>query len=207
MKFTIPILLGIALCCSAFIPASEREERDISLLIDPKSTLSISGTSNVVDFECFCKDSYKPLRVKVTRDPTLGVIRFQDAVLNLRTKALDCDNDRMNSDLNDAMKSDDYPNISIWIKHAVLQNNEATDKDGWYSAATTATITITSVRRPVILDVKAKKIGPNVFRFKCSKGLKMTDFGITPPTAMMGLIKVANEIKISFDLTAQLKES
>jgi hypothetical protein len=39
---------------------------------------------------------------------------------------------------------------------------------------------------------------------KGTKQINMTDFNIKPPTAMMGTLKTANEVTVSFDLNFQV---
>jgi hypothetical protein len=46
-----------------------------------------------------------------------------------------------------------------------------------------------------------KTISDHDIKFSGSYTLKMTDFKMSPPTAMMGTIKVGNEVTIKFDLT------
>ena len=36
--------------------------------------------------------------------------------------------------------------------------------------------------------------------------IKMTDFGIHPPTAIFGRIKTGNEVKVNFELSVVVKE-
>jgi hypothetical protein len=55
--------------------------------------------------------------------------------------------------------------------------------------------------------VQAKyKILPNgELQLTVSKKLKMTDFKMEPPTAMMGTIKVGDEVTVIFDVTVNTK--
>jgi hypothetical protein len=36
-----------------------------------------------------------------------------------------------------------------------------------------------------------------------SKAIKMTDYNVEPPTAMLGLVKAENELTVHFDLIAR----
>jgi hypothetical protein len=39
-----------------------------------------------------------------------------------------------------------------------------------------------------------------VIRFKGSKQFKMTEYGVKPPTLMLGTMKVGDPVTVSFDL-------
>jgi hypothetical protein len=46
------------------------------------------------------------------------------------------------------------------------------------------------------------KILPNGdLQFSASKKIKMTEYKMEPPTAMMGTIKVGDEVTVNFDIT------
>lgn len=60
-------------------------------------------------------------------------------------------------------------------------------------------LTVAGVQKPVTLDLVATKAGEGM-RFTGTRLLRMTDFGITPPVMMLGTLKTADEVNISFDL-------
>jgi polyisoprenoid-binding protein YceI len=61
------------------------------------------------------------------------------------------------------------------------------------------TLTIGGVSREENLNVAVKILEDNSLSFKGSKKIKMTDFKLKPPTAMMGMMKTGDEIEIQFD--------
>ncbi len=54
---------------------------------------------------------------------------------------------------------------------------------------------------PIDLKVSYKLAANGELKIIGSKQLTMTDFGMEPPTAMMGAIKVGNEISVTFEIT------
>ena len=111
----------------------------------------------------------------------------------------------MNRDLCEALKSDDYPFISIELHDAVVLFGSAKGLDSSFTIRCNASIAITNVTRKVTLDVKAKNVGSGRFHFYCTKQLLMTDYGVEPPTALLGLIKVRNSIRIVLDITTRAR--
>jgi len=174
--------------------------------IEDGSRLTIEGSSNVNSFACLGSNDLSPMTISVLPVGAGDTLRFNNAILTLRTKSLDCDNSQMNKDLCEAMKADEYPYIKIEIHGAMLQSGNLREAGSdWATMKAVATLTIVNVSKRVVLDVKAKRLSPDRFRFVAAKDMRMTDFNITPPSVMLGLIKVNNAIRISFDLTTKAK--
>ncbi|MFM8439542.1 MAG: hypothetical protein ACKOAX_13785, partial [Candidatus Kapaibacterium sp.] len=69
-----------------------------------------------------------------------------------------------------------------------------------------ATLTITDVCKPIVMDVRGIRLSADRYRFVCSKNVRMTDFNVSPPTALFGLIKVNDDIRINLDITASVRD-
>jgi polyisoprenoid-binding protein YceI len=63
------------------------------------------------------------------------------------------------------------------------------------------TLTMAGKTLPIDLKVSYKLSSNGDLRIIGSKQITMTDFGMEPPTAMMGAIKVGNDISVTFELT------
>ncbi|MGH9361260.1 MAG: hypothetical protein ACRD2T_05030, partial [Thermoanaerobaculia bacterium] len=51
-----------------------------------------------------------------------------------------------------------------------------------------------------------ERLGLGRYRITGALELKMTDFGIQPPTALMGLIRAGDGLRVRFDLRLALAE-
>ena len=56
------------------------------------------------------------------------------------------------------------------------------------------------------IPVAVAQTNDKSFQFVGSVPLSMTDFGLVPPTAMMGMIQTRDEIEVSFEMVISLKE-
>lgn len=63
------------------------------------------------------------------------------------------------------------------------------------------TLTMAGKTLPIDLKVSYKLASNGDLRIIGSKQITMTDFGMEPPTAMMGAIKVGNDISVTFEIT------
>lgn len=198
MKSVVALSLWV-LCCTVIVASSH----EVPFIIEPQSKLYIEGTSNINSFECFCKDDFNRQSARVVIADNGRALSFIKTSLLLRTAALDCDNSKMNRDLCDALKSEDYPYIKIDLHDARITQGSFDIVGSDVMLQSNASITITNVTRKVRIIVRGKRLGTGKFRFFATKELLMTDFGITPPTALLGLIKVRDAIRINFDITMQ----
>lgn len=63
------------------------------------------------------------------------------------------------------------------------------------------TLTMAGTTKPIELTVKGKVLANGDIHITGSQKLNMRDYKMEPPTAMMGTIKVGEEVTVNFDLT------
>ncbi len=174
---------------------------ETTFYIDAGSRLTIDGSSNVNKFTCICNQQFPQSTLRFDLLDGGRAARFTNAGLNIRTKSLDCGNNQMNKDMYQTLRADQHPHIRIDLTRAQLQEaNEISDSD-WTPLKATSTLTIAGVSKPVVFEVKARRIGAGRIRLMATREVLMTDFHIDPPKAMLGLIKVNDAIRINMDLT------
>jgi YceI-like domain len=62
-------------------------------------------------------------------------------------------------------------------------------------------ISMAGQSRVVEMDIEGKRVSPGVYSFAATYPVKMTDYGITPPSAMFGQIESGDEVKVRFNIT------
>ncbi|MCB0493622.1 MAG: YceI family protein [Cyclobacteriaceae bacterium] len=92
----------------------------------------------------------------------------------------------------DAFNSEKYPTITYQMSEATLSGDVI---------KATGTLTMAGASKVISLDVKASVISAGDVQLTGSYTLNMRDYKMTPPTAVMGTIKVGEEVTINFDLT------
>lgn len=170
--------------------------------IGKKSILKLEGKTNVNGFTCDCNEEFPPQQFTVEQalDGSTNT-EFRAASLKLKIKSLDCGNALMNKDLQKALNAANYPHITIELKKVEQAKcNRLTELKDWVQLKALTRITLNNVSREYWLNITAKKMATDHYRFIGSKSLKMTDFCVKPPVAMMGMIKVQDDITINLDL-------
>lgn len=179
---------------------------DTVVSIDPDSELVLYGSSNINKFKCACTDQFPRSTIKFNKGKTGTSASFSNALLDLSVGALDCGNKLMNKDLYKTLKGDEYSKIRIELLQVKQLDDSMLDQPGvWANQSVEAALTIAGVRRNLELSVRAQRTGNGRFRFVSDKNILMTDFGLTPPKALMGTIKVNDLIRIHMDMMVEVE--
>lgn len=101
----------------------------------------------------------------------------------------------MDDKVYEALKSTRFPNITITGRNIDLSSG---------TAVVQASVTIAGATKVVPVTVKRAVVG-TVATYTGSVNLKMTDFRVAPPTAMMGAIKAGDAITLRFDLKTNVR--
>lgn len=190
VRFTF-LLLVLAFLFSGYA------DRERAYILE-ESELTLIGMSNIKSFSCVCKEDFEPITYELEQHCD-GHYIFKGTRLRIPVRALDCGNRIMNKDLYEALKAEAYPRIVIQPEelHLPLALNTTA---GWSALTAEASVELAGRTKQISLPVRVKALAKATFRIQSGKTLCMRDFGITPPTAMGGLIKVEEEIDINFDL-------
>jgi len=130
-----------------------------------------------------------------------NILKFSQAVINLKVKSLDCHNPFLNRDFYRTLNADKNPEINIELQEAnadKIQNFGFAKENEAIKAS--VIITLNGLCKIISIDINWLKINDDTFEFSGQKELQMSDFNIIPPTSMLGLIKVDDTINIKFNL-------
>lgn len=173
--------------------------------LESGSRLRLEGTATIGEYKCETRaiDGLGMLGRNTGRDSGSADsgLASDEVRVSMFVRSFECGKRAMNSDMYNAMKADSFPSIEYKLVHAeILTDSETVD-----SARTLDTVgelTIAGVTRLVGMSVRITRMSPRRFRVLGSKDLSMHDFGVTPPTALWGLIKADDKLVVSFDLVA-----
>jgi polyisoprenoid-binding protein YceI len=190
-RFAIPALaLTAALPVLAWTSAFER------LTLQPESRLWVEGTSSIKSFSC--KASDVDAQVDAAPDAVAQVTAGEKGVTAVRVRVeaakLECGNGTMNDHMRKALKADANPVIDFQ-----LATYDVTRTDDGVIGTLTGTLSLGGAQRPITIAATGKPEGA-ALRVSGSYALKMTDYGLKPPSLMFGRIKVGETVKVNFDL-------
>ncbi len=188
------LLLCLAPAAVAFRAATPATT---TLTLDDRSRIWIAGTSTVRSFTCEAPEF--DAAIEAAAPGAVGALlngekAVQAATLKVSAAKMDCGNGTMNGHMAKALKSGEFPTITFVL--------------GGYEPAKTATgiagtiegqLTLGGVTKPITLNATAKDEG-GALRVQGVYDLDMTQYGIKPPSLMMGTMKVGKVAKVNFDL-------
>lgn len=103
----------------------------------------------------------------------------------------------MNDRTYKALNADKYPEVTFRLRSADVT---ATQKDKYLIKAT-GDLTISGASQTVVLNVTATVNADNTITCSGTQKIKLTDFKITPPSFLLGAMKVANDLTIQYNMT------
>ena len=152
------------------------------------STMTILGTTNVHNFQS-----------KVTQmsgDLVISGKKVQSLKVDVPVKSIKSNEKLMDTKTYEAFNAEKNPTITFQLIDAVIQKATAEDID----VVLTGNLTMAGVTKKVSFNTTGKALKPGTFQFTGSVALKMTDFKMKPPTAMLGMMKVGDAITLKFSI-------
>jgi len=159
--------------------------------------VALSGTSNVHDYTA------STTNVRLTRvvlGPGLAVPAPWDEVqkagglagfdITIAAATLSCPRDGVDKNMHKALKVESHPDITFSL----------TRLEGSPGALTaTGQLRIAGVAREVTLPLTTTATGRNL-AVSGAIDVQMPDYGIKPPTAMLGVVRASPKVRVTFDL-------
>ena len=200
---SIFIFLLFSSAFSPFLPS------EYHYLIETDSQLVITGSSNVNEFtcNCSCEHDFTQNTLEIASRPEGNCFDFTNASIQLTTANLNCGHKVMNKDLYETLKYKQYPHIYITLLQAETPAQQRfISLNKWLNINAITRITIAGKDKAVHFPIEGRKLDASRYHFKGEVSLKMTDFGLDPPKAMLGLIQVNDEITIHLNLIVRMLE-
>jgi polyisoprenoid-binding protein YceI len=166
--------------------------------VQPESKLWIAGTSTVRAFQCQAATFDAKLGATGTNAVSAvlaGEKAVSDIVVTVPAEKLDCRNGTMNEHMRKALKAEKYPTITFRVASYDL----AKAADG-LDVTLNGTLTLGGVEKPITINATAKPGENGTLLVSGTREVRMTEFGLKPPTLMLGTMKVDERIKVGFDV-------
>jgi len=196
---------GAVMLAIAFMPAVARaQEGELKLSAKAPSRISVAGTSTVRDWKCEATQieaAVTGARIAMTASAKEVTAAAKHAELTVPVAQLECHNGTMNEHMRNALKADAHQTIQYRITHWDLTPRG--DDEGVLT--TSGTLAMAGAEKPISVELTAKRIADRTWRLTGSKTLKMTEWGMKPPSLMMGTMKVRDPVTVTFDIVLEPK--
>jgi polyisoprenoid-binding protein YceI len=179
--------------------------QDARVPVSTDSKLWIDGTSNLHSWSCKATaldaaiDLDAAGATQISTAPPKALKRVQ---VKVPVKSLKCNHGGMDRNVYKALKADASPDISYTL--ATFETLPGDAKES-FTLHTVGSLTIAGTEKKIEMDVIATRLADGSVSAKGVVPIKMTDFGIQPPTAIFGRLKTGDEVKVNFELTVGAK--
>jgi polyisoprenoid-binding protein YceI len=109
----------------------------------------------------------------------------------------------MDKNMFTALKAQKYP--EIMYKFLTVRVINGMNDQQYATLETKGDLTIAGVKHTIILPFKIKKLSDNRMEITGSYKLKMTDYGITIPKFLFGMVQTGDAVEVSWDWMISLK--
>lgn len=190
MKTFTKLLLPLLILAMPLVRAQS------TYVIAPSAEFTIKGTSNVHDWDESIQRATGNGSFSMNDDGSMNILSVQVTIQCKDIKSTH--GSIMDNKTYEALKAEKNPTITYKLLSPVNNINPST---AGTSIMAKGQVTIAGVTKPIDLQVKILSGSAGSLIFEGSKTLKMTDFGVSPPTAFMGAMKVGDEVVVKFKAT------
>jgi len=177
------VILSISLLA---IPTLFGQSQSFKLQANPD--LKVSGTSTLHDWEMPSKQGTGTMTATITNGK---ISEISSLVIEMPAESIKSGKKGMDKIAYDALKTSKHKNVKFVLESATKNGSK------WKFSGK---FTIAGTTKHAKFDVEDKALQFGVYSLSGSYSLKLTDYGITPPTAMMGTIKTGDTVKIHFNV-------
>ena len=192
-----PIRITLALL--TLLPAVIAAKRVLNPIdVQPASRLWVAGTSTVRSFECQA-GSFDAKLASTGTDAVAAVLAGEkavsDVVVTVPVNKLDCRNGTMNEHLRKALKAAQHPTVVFRVGGYDLMRSP-----NGVAVTLNGTLTLGGVEKPITGNAQATPGENGTLLVSGTREVRMTEFGLKPPTLMLGTLKVDERINVGFDV-------
>ena len=187
------------------VGSAARAQQTTRIAVTPDSKLWIEGTSNLHGWSCKAETFEATLDVDAAAAVEIAAAApkaIKRVEVRVPVKALKCGHGGMDNNLYKALNADRTPEVTYIL--ATLEAGPGAARDS-FTLQTQGTLTIAGKQNMLAMDVSATRLADGAVRATGVVPIKMTDYGIQPPTALFGRLKTGDEVKVKFELTVGAK--
>jgi hypothetical protein len=169
----------------------------IKWIVEKSSTLSVSGKSNINEFTCDIVGYYGPDTITCGEDGGSGKAVRLNGRLELDVFKFDCHSRLLTKDLRKTLKAEEYPKLAIrflTLEHIPSFQMNTQNMKGWVE------VELAGTRKCFQIDYEFARNTSNSFLLNGKRTFCFSDFKLTPPKKLAGVIKVKDEFNVNFQL-------
>ena len=183
----------------ALVATTAAAQGTTRVAVGTESKLWIDGTSNLHGWSCKAEKIEANIDIDFAQALAKGLKKVD---VKVPVKSLKCGHGAMDNNLYKALNADDTPDVSY-----IMATFEAVagDTKDTFTLKTVGTLTVAGKENKIAMEVTATRMADGTLKAVGMVPIKMTDYGIKPPTAIFGRLKTGDEVKVNFELSVGAK--
>ena len=196
---SFPIRSSIIILLIFVSTVSIAQETDsLVLLLTNKSELRIAGTSNINKFNCRLQQDFEQDTLHIVTKSINKELVFNHAKLRFFVSDFNCGHRPINKDFQEAMQAENFPTISLSVQK--LHSTDSFKFENKYAdIRADIALELAGISRSYQIGFERIEIESKKLSFVGQKEVRMSDFQIDPPKALMGIIKANDDLVIHFN--------
>lgn len=180
------------------LPAFDRPDPvlPVSWVLLPGSSLAVNGSTNINTFQCEITNYALPDTLTCLPSQTRGQVLQMQGKLLLNIESFDCHNKMMTNDLRKTLQYKTYPHLSIRF----LTLNSFPDFKNPSRITGLVDINLAGVTKRYEIAYVFSADAAQVIHLKGERVVSFSDFNLSPPSKLGGIIRAKDELKVEFKL-------
>lgn len=193
MNKWMPYLLIFCVVCSFQQP----KVLVIKWVVTNGCSLKVSGSTNINNFACDINSYGRTDTIYVSKSNSTPLPL--SGVIYLNVQSFDCHNGIMTADLRKTLKAKEFPYLVI--RFISINKYPETAQEVTKGVVS---IQLAGVTRQYEVNYRAAAASKNHIFLVGSQQVTFSDFNLTPPRKLGGMIKTNNELAVTFNLNLQV---
>lgn len=166
-------------------------------IVHSATSLAIHGRTNVNTFTCEAKGCTAADTLYFTRSTEVPTQELVHGSIRINARLFDCGNGLMTSDFKRTLRVKEYPELTITIKNIRTADALA---DLPMRAWAELVVTVAGRSKQALVSCTFGQNGQHKQRLQGLHRFRFEDFGLTPPSRLLGAIKVEDNLDVAFDV-------
>jgi polyisoprenoid-binding protein YceI len=158
----------------------------------------IKGTSNLHDWQMVVSESNCDANFNIEGGQLISINKVD---FNCKASDIKSDHDLMDKKTFSALKADKFPEIRFSFEKGI----ELASGSGEYRGLLLGKLYISGVSRVVKVPFSVTLNPNNTIHVSGTIELNMSDFDVTPPTALLGTLKTGDKVSVEYSLNLMSK--
>jgi polyisoprenoid-binding protein YceI len=191
--------LALIVAASAMVTVARAQQAPSLPLALDSARVSLAGTSNIHDYSATTTTvqlTTARLSAATTWDAILAPGAIETFEVAVPAASLLSDKDGLNKNMHKALLAEKHPNITFRLARLEAGANGAMKAVG--------TLQIAGKSGDMAFDLTTERQA-SALKLTGTTDLLMTDYGITPPKAMLGMLKTHPKVTVTFEALLSLR--